>query len=197
MLRERSRPAADRLEATDLPAVRNRERICYRPRQVQCSDGCSAANALGQIDLPIRQLFGRMSAERRINLARKRLLPDFTKAGLGAEMKESLRDLDWCRGLRNQYAHCQWGWTSADGLFFVNLEQLADQQDPISNVMDQRCYIDVPLLQEQEAYCNYVREFFTYLDTAYRAWDRAKVAVTPPSHIHPKPSTITRPPLHK
>jgi len=151
----------------------------------------------GQLDLPIRQLFGRMSAERRINLARKRLLPDFTKAGLGAEMKESLRDLDWCRGLRNQYAHCQWGWTSADGLFFANLEQLADQQDRISNVMDQRRYIDVPLLQEQEAYCNYVREFFTYLDTAYRAWDRAKVAVTPPSHIHPKPSTITRPPLHK
>jgi len=32
----------------------------------------------GQVDLPIRQLFGRMSAERRINLARKRLLPDFT-----------------------------------------------------------------------------------------------------------------------
>ena len=117
----------------------------------------------GQLDLPIRQLFGRMSAERRINLARKRLLPDFTKAGLGAEMKEALRELDWCRELRNQYAHCQWGWTSADGLFFANLERLADQQNPISNVMDQRCYIDVPLLQEQEAYCNYVREFFTYL----------------------------------
>jgi hypothetical protein len=96
----------------------------------------------GQLDQPIRQLFGRMSAERRINLARKRLLPDFTKADLGAEMKEALRDLDWCRELRNQYAHCQWGWTSADGLFFANLEQLADQQDPISNVMDQRRYID-------------------------------------------------------
>src|SRR5215468_6513417 len=47
----------------------------------------------GQLDQPIRQLFGRMSAERRINLARKRLLPDFTKADLGAEMKEALRDL--------------------------------------------------------------------------------------------------------
>ena len=94
-----------------------------------------------------------------------------------------------------QYAHCQWGWTSADGLFFANLEQLADQQDRISNVMDQRRYIDVPLLQEQEAYCNYVRESFTYLDAAYRAWDRAKVAVTPLSYIHPKPSTITRPAL--
>jgi hypothetical protein len=40
--------------------------------------------------------------------------------------------------------------------------------------MDQRRYIDVPLLQEQEAYCNYVRESFTHLDTAYRAWDRSE-----------------------
>ena len=56
---------------------------------------------------------------------------------------------------------------------------------------------DILLLQEQEAYCNYVRESFMHLDTAYRAWDRAKVAVTPLSYIHPKASTITRPALHK
>ena len=149
----------------------------------------------GQLDLPIRQLFGRMSAERRINLARKALSPDFTKAGLGAEMKEALRDLDWCRKLRNQYAHCQWGWTSADGLFFVNLEQLADQVDPISEVMGHPRHIDVPLLQEQEAYCNYVRESLMYLDTAYEAWNRAK-RITAPTYVHPKPSKRPRPLLH-
>jgi hypothetical protein len=151
----------------------------------------------GQIDLPIRELFGRMSAERRINLARKRLLPDFTKAGFGAEMKEALGDLDWCRKLRNQYAHCQWGWKDGDGLFFVNLEQLADQVDPISNVMAHPRHIDVPLLQEQEAYCDYVRQSFMRLDTAYKAWDRMKSGLRRPTpYIPPKLSKRTRPPLH-
>src|ERR1700737_2087571 len=69
----------------------------------------------GQIDLPIRRLFKRMPAEKRVQQARKTLLPDFKKAGLETEMREALDDLDWCRKLRNQYAHCQWGWTSRDG----------------------------------------------------------------------------------
>jgi len=148
----------------------------------------------GQFDFPVRKLFKRTSAERRIKLAQKALLPDFIKAKLETDVMEALADLDWCRELRNQYAHCQWGWTSADGLFFVNLEQLADRRTHlILNVMDHRRYIDVPLLQEQEMYCNYVRECFRHLETAYRAWDRKKSGVGHPPFVFPKPSRKVRP----
>jgi hypothetical protein len=148
------------------------------------------------IDIPIKRLFKRMPAERRIKLAREALLPGYIHAGLHTEMNEALNDLDWCRELRNQYAHCQWGWTSTEGLFFVNLEQLADKIGPISKVMDQPRYIDVPLLQEQEAYCNYVRESLMHLETAYAEWDRAKRQITRTTFVFPKPSSRQRPLLH-
>jgi hypothetical protein len=152
----------------------------------------------GQLDLPIRQLFKRMPAERRLEKACKALAQDFKNAGLGSEMDEALSDLDWCRKLRNQYAHCQWGWTPVDGLFFVNLEQLADQAAPIQKVMDHPRRIDVPLLQEQEAYCDYVRMSFMHLDTAYRAWDRMKSGVRQATtYVFPKPAKKMRPRLHK
>jgi hypothetical protein len=150
----------------------------------------------GQVDYAIRQLFKRTTAENRIKLARQALLPNYTNAGLEAGMREALSDVDWCRKLRNQYAHCQWGWTTTDGLFFVNLEDLAEQLDPITKVMAHSLPVDVPLLEEQEAYCNYVRECFMHLETAYLALDRARSGVRQPTHVSAKPSRKTRPPMH-
>jgi hypothetical protein len=150
----------------------------------------------GQVDYAIRQLFKRTTAENRIKLARQALLPNYTNAGLEAGMREALSDVDWCRKLRNQYAHCQWGWTTTDGLFFVNLEDLAEQLDPITKVMAHSLPVDVPLLEEQEAYCNYVRECLMHLETAYLALDRARSGVRQPTHVSAKPSRKTRPPMH-
>ncbi|WFU77404.1 hypothetical protein QA645_22890 [Bradyrhizobium sp. CIAT3101] len=149
------------------------------------------------IDLPVKRLFERMPAEKRIKLARQTLLPAFADAGLEADMKECLADLDWCRDLRNQYAHCQWGWTSNDGLFFVNLEQLAaNHVGPITRVMNHPRYLGVSLLKEQEAYGDYVRECFIYLETAYQAWDRRRRDIAMTAFVFSKPPKITRPCLH-
>jgi hypothetical protein len=150
----------------------------------------------GQVDYPIRHLFKRTAAENRLKLARNALLPDYIKAGLEGEMTEALNNIDWCRKLRNQYAHCQWGWTTTDGLFFVNLEDLADQLDPIRKVMAHSLPVDVQLLEEQEAYCNYVRESFMHLETAYLARHRAGPGVRQPTHFFAKPLGKTRPPMH-
>jgi hypothetical protein len=147
----------------------------------------------GQTDLPTGLLFKRMSAEKRIKEAKKTLLPDFKKAGLENEMSEALSDVNWCRKLRNQYAHCQWGWTKPLGLFFVNLEDLAEDPAPIVKVMNKPLYVDVPLLSEQEAYCNYVREQFMHLQTAYEAWDRKSSTPKLARFIFPKPPKIAGP----
>jgi hypothetical protein len=129
-----------------------------------------------QVDVPIRLLFNERSAEKRIKTARKALVADYTKAGLHIELAEALDDMEWCRKLRNQYAHCQWYWTSQEGLCFVNLEELAKQPSPITALMDSRHSLNVALLSDQEEYLNYVKEHFAYLDDAYRAWDQKRSA---------------------
>jgi len=131
----------------------------------------------GQFDAPIRQLFNERSAEKRIKESKKALIPEYTKAGLHIELAEALQDMEWCRTLRNQYAHCQWYWTSHEGLCFVNLEELAKQPAQILALMTNKHSIDVKLLLVQEEYFNYVKESFAHLESAYRAWDRARSAL--------------------
>src|SRR5436309_2281642 len=67
--------------------------------------GCLIA-VEGQLDFPIKQIFNERRADNRIKLAKKLLSLDYTKATLQVELIEALADLDWCRKLRNQFAHC-------------------------------------------------------------------------------------------
>ena len=97
------------------------------------------------LDLPIRDIFGKRGAEQRIKIAKKSLLAECTKANLQTELIETLEDMEWCRLIRNQYAHCHWYWTQQEGLCFVNLEELAEQPSPIVELMSNRHPIDVPL----------------------------------------------------
>lgn len=79
----------------------------------------------------------------------------------------------------------------------MNLEQLAaNHVGPITRVMNHPRYLDVSLLKEQEAYCDYVRECFIYLETAYLEWDRGRRDIALTAFIFPKPPKITRPRLH-
>ena len=75
----------------------------------------------------------------------------------------ALANLDWCREIRNQYAHCNWGWEDEKGLFFVNLEELALHPQKIDKLMINERRIDVALLRQQENFFFYVKETFYYL----------------------------------
>jgi len=44
---------------------------------------------------------------------------------LGPIYATTMADMDWCRQIRNQYAHCQWYYTAHEGLCFIDLEELA------------------------------------------------------------------------
>jgi hypothetical protein len=153
----------------------------------------------GTIDLPIRTIFGERGAEKRIETARKALKLDYAKAGLLVPLSQALADMDHCREIRNQYSHCQWFWTTQDGLCFQNLERLAKQQTPITSVTANKFQINLPLLNEQEEFFWYVKQCFMYLETSYRAWDQRQArggAAGPPIYVYPMPPAIARPPLH-
>jgi hypothetical protein len=150
----------------------------------------------GIIDIPIRKIFGKWGAEGRIKLAKNLLLPEFTNANLQVELLETLDDMEWCRRIRNQYAHCSWYWTKQDGLCFANLEELAKQPTTILDPTSNRHEIDVPLLDAQESFFNYVKESFTHLASAYKAWNRTRSAPRSSTYIFAKPPKILRPCLH-
>ncbi|WP_342708948.1 hypothetical protein AAFG13_29025 [Bradyrhizobium sp. B124] len=149
----------------------------------------------GQFVTPIKELFGVRSAERRITIAGKLLTPELTKAGLQTELANVLDDMDWCRQIRNQYAHCTWYWTSHEGLCFVNLEELAGQGS-FTSLFANKQPIDVALLSAQEDFFNYVKESFFHLGSAYKDWDMKRVDSRRTVYVFPKPQLVSRPALH-
>jgi hypothetical protein len=128
--------------------------------------------------------------------SKKLLMHDFTRVALQDELADTLGELEWCRQIRNQYAHCQWYWTASEGLCFVNLEHLAKQTGTITKLMDRRRPIDAKLLMRQVEYFNYVKESLTHLADAYKAWDRNRTAPRKPAYVFPKPPKIAKPPAH-
>jgi hypothetical protein len=161
---------------------------------------CGCLVAVERIfDLPIRTIFGERGAKERIKTARRELQSDYANAGLSAELIEVLSDMEWCRQIRNQYSHCQWYWTAQDGLCFVNLEEVAHQPTMIIDPTANRHPVDVSLLEAQENFFWYVKEFFTHLASAYRTWDQTRVrggAAGPPTLVYARPPKVTRPPAH-
>ena len=157
---------------------------------------CMMATRGGDFDQPIRRVFGERGGEKRIKNARKDLLPDYTQATLQDLLTETLDDLEWCRQIRNQYAHCFWYWTQAEGLCFVNLEELAQQSGAIGTLMANRHPIDAALLGNQEAFFFYVKESFTHLADAYKSWMVKSKMPLRPVYGYPKPDKVGRPTKH-
>ena len=119
--------------------------------------GCLAA-VNGDLDLSIRLLFQVRGEERRLQTADKTLRTSCTNAGLGALYCEIYADFDWCRQLRNQYAHSHWYYTGRDGLCIVKLEELAKKKGPIGFLEASRLSIPLHLLIDQEAFLRTYRK---------------------------------------
>src|SRR5215470_12660284 len=153
--------------------------------------------AEGMVDLPVRELFSSRGEKRRLVTATAILRSDYTRAGLIGDLQQASDDLDWCRQIRNQYSHCQWYWTTQDGLCFVNLEELAKQPTFILDLTAGRHPISRSLLEDQEAFFLYVKECLMYLETSYKDWDRRQGGgpLGPASYLHQKPQVVARPAL--
>jgi hypothetical protein len=69
-----------------------------------------------------------------------------------------------CRAIRNQYAHCQWGDDATAGLFFTNLNDAAAKP---SGFAFEWFHVDVPLLEEQEAFFVHTRRCLWHVESEY------------------------------
>jgi hypothetical protein len=71
--------------------------------------------------------------------------------------------MDWCRQIRNQYAHCRWYWTAHEGLCFVDLEAVAKQVTTITELTKNKLPINLFFLQQQWKFFEYEFGTFDYL----------------------------------
>lgn len=125
------------------------------------------AKATNDLDKAIKALFGTRGELRRIKEADKIMKNSYVAAGLATKYKRTMQNMDWCRTVRNQYAHCNWYDTAHEGLCFVDLERVAKLNKKITRVTANRFSITEDLLIKQETYFKYVQRCFWHLAEAH------------------------------
>jgi hypothetical protein len=151
----------------------------------------SCVGAAIGMDIALRKLFSKHGAEKRIELAKQHAKALYNKVGLEALFDMVIADIDYCRKIRNQYAHCHWYGTSTDGLGFMDLEAISRSSGAIWPLEAHRRLIDAALLQKQEAFFKYVQRCFWYLVEEYQTRVSGQVG-----HKWSLPTPLSRPPKH-
>lgn len=90
----------------------------------------------------------------------------YTTLGLGDEFEMMIDAFDYCRRIRNKYAHAYWhDPVQGKRLCYVSLEELADEDQPVNDLGKLTFFfIDEPLLFQQEIYFEFVRALLSYLN---------------------------------
>lgn len=157
---------------------------------------------LGDDSVGFRTLFRVQGESARIEVADAILKPTFHAVKLGDQYNETLGAIRWCKGVRNQYAHCHWIDFTPEGLFFTDLDKPVKKAT--GPLMLQFLQVDAPLLAIQEEYFHYTDQWLTYLFWEYRlrkgevrshTWTTPKVIPQPnennPPDTHPCPLART------
>jgi hypothetical protein len=144
-------------------------------------------------DTTLKEFFALRGGERRIAYAIKKAAGAYRTAGLGDEFEATIKAMDYCRGIRNQFAHCTW-WGEVNGdLGFTDLEAVIK----LSNMWPLKQHvlrIDLPLLRRQEAFFSHVQRWFWHLEHEY---SRRVYGNTAPAGWEMPTLSFPRPPLHK
>lgn len=147
-------------------------------------------------DTPVRQLFTERGELKRIGNAKTALINPYQTVDLHQEVAIALDDMDWCRRIRNQYAHCQWYWTAHEGLCFVDLEAIAKKAEFIAELTKSKLPVTLALLEEQWQFFEFVFNTFDYLRWEYRTRRDRQLGETRRGPTFVKPSNKARPSLH-
>jgi hypothetical protein len=147
----------------------------------------------GNFDEVLKALFRIRNLSPRINEGARRGRAAYQPVGLLPDFNEAIAAMRHCLRVRNQYAHSAWWYDhSAHLLAYTNLEDLAQQSDPIANLQTVLpSHVDLPLLKTQERFFAYTSRLFDYVrrEGLYRAgkWSSRKPV---------RPRRMSPPPLH-
>lgn len=118
--------------------------------------------AVNDRDLTIRDMYQSRGEFARIRKAKTNLNRAAANQPLRELSARVLDDMDWCREIRNQYAHCQW-WGSSTPLSFINMEEVAEVIGVTGPLEGYKRSLDMQVLTEQEQFFGYVRQCFWHL----------------------------------
>jgi hypothetical protein len=144
-------------------------------------------------DATLKAMFRIRSETSRINIADALGRQLYHRLGLRSDFEIAVSAMRYCLKIRNQYAHCNWYDDRSGRLAFVNVEEIAKENQFISGFDSlTRRYVDVPTLQEQERY-------FAYTDLiSYANYEGRFLTgkLKPLVRVYGKPAQIRQPPLH-
>lgn len=144
------------------------------------------------LDTVLKAMFRPRGETQRIEIADAFGRQHYCNWNLGTQFSMSVGAMRHCLKIRNQYAHCIWHADGSGQLGFVNLEEIANRNDLIGDLKDLTVkYVDLPLLQQQEAYFDFTDQLIAW--TSYEGRVRAGKLST---RGVPKPRQMKRPPLH-
>jgi hypothetical protein len=148
--------------------------------------------ARDDFDATLKAMFRIRGETARINVADALGRQLYHRLGLGTDFEMAVSAMRYCLKIRNQYAHCNWYDDNTGRLAFVNVEEIANENQPISGFEGlTRHYIDVPTLAEQEQYFGYTDALLTYAN--YEG--RFRVGKLQ-RNVFSKPAQINQPRLH-
>ncbi len=144
------------------------------------------------LDTVLRSMFGVRGEMRRLGIATDLGREHYQALRLDTEFGEAINAVDYCRKIRNQYAHCLWWDDYTGNLAFANLEEIAHQEAFITDLHNLTPhYIDVPLLETQRQYFTYTENLLKWMNIEGRIRsDELK------QKSLPKPETPKQPNFH-
>lgn len=145
--------------------------------------------ALGSSSISARILYRVRSEKARLDLADAVLRAVCDSHSLDKEYEQAIDGANYCRKVRNQYAHCHWLGDEKEGLFFTNIEPSAQQKR--GEIVMAFLHVDEPLLQKQEAYFAQTQSRFFCLSMALQ-----KAAAKEPIPTFSIGKAIQPPPLN-
>jgi hypothetical protein len=148
-----------------------------------------AAKICGDEETILRAIFRMRTEGARLDLADTLIGPKLEPyPRLAGRYSYAIGCANWCRNLRNQYAHCHWSDDDSAGLFFTNLEKAADKA---SGFHRRWLHVDVPLLEKQEEYFIHTRRCLWHLTSEWLA----KIGEQQP-YLWPMPKRVPEPRKH-
>ena len=142
-------------------------------------------------DVALKTMFRARGEKTRIDIADALGRRAYRNLGLENQFSEAIAAVQFCRRIRNQFAHCHWHNDLTGKLSFVRLTEIAGNniEADLSNLTIH--YVDVPLLELQETYFKFASRWLTYLN-----FEARKLAGSVATHPFEAPKKIDRPELY-
>ena len=123
------------------------------------------ACARDDFDMVFKSLFRSRGETQRIDIADAMGRQEYRELRLSTHFEEAIAGLRYCLKIRNQFAHCQWHDDLTGKLGFVQLEDLAKSNPPVTDLGAVTIqHLSLKLLQKQEAYFGFIARCLRYIN---------------------------------